>query len=298
MPNKHYNSIDKSNMIKIKTAILTTWVWGGCAFAYQPENKPDNAWSIIKTPTRQAPEPIGSYANGCMTGAQRLAPSGQGFVDMRRNRNRFYGQPELIDFIQALGRYTEQRHGRKHLIGDLSQPRGGRMNFGHSSHQIGLDVDIWMQTVGRQSTVNPYRDMKTIVDKASGLIRAGHIERPTRDALHFSATHPRVARIFVNPVVKWHLCQTENDTAWLRKVRAWWGHDQHFHVRLSCPENAINCKNQKPPPPGDGCNDSLYNWVDEQSGLVTGRIKPKPAPKRKRRPKIPPQACEWVRTGQ
>ena len=29
-------------------------------------------------------------------------------------------------------------------IGDLSQPRGGPMPFGHASHQTGLDVDVWL----------------------------------------------------------------------------------------------------------------------------------------------------------
>lgn len=265
-------------------------------YAYEPENKPHNAWSIIKTPTKGSSEAIGSYANGCMGGASQLPASGKGFVDMRRNRGRFYGQPELINFIKELGEYTASHHRQKHLIGDLSQARGGRMNFGHSSHQIGLDVDIWMQTVGTQQSVNPYRDMKTIVNKAAGVIRGGKIPTPTRDALYFSATHPDVARIFVNPVVKWHLCTTENDTAWLRKLRPWWGHDQHFHVRLSCPPYSENCKNQNPPPLGDGCDDSLFNWVDEQSGLITGRIKPKPKSKKKRKPKILPTACQWIQS--
>lgn len=266
------------------------------AQAYEPENKPDNAWSAMKQPVPGASEAFGSYANGCMSGAKTLSSSGEGFVDMRRNRGRYYGQPELITFIQALGQHTAKLHGRKHLIGDLSQARGGRMNFGHSSHQVGLDVDIWMQTVANNEAVNPYRDMKTIVNKATGMVKNSHIDRPTRDALYFSATHPDVARIFVNPVVKWHLCQTETNTSWLHKVRPWWGHDQHFHVRLSCPLNSVGCKNQNPPPSGDGCNDSLYSWVDEQSGLVTGRIKPKKrtGPKKKRKPKVLPVACELM----
>ncbi len=267
------------------------------AFAeYQPENKGDNAWSRLKTPTTGLPQPIGSYANGCMAGAKTLPKAGTGYIDMRRNRGRYYGQPELIEFIQALGRYTANRHGKKHLIGDLSQARGGKMNFGHSSHQIGLDVDIWIQTVDINKAVNPYRDMKSIVDKAAGTVIGGQIPIATRDALHFSATYPSVARIFVNPVIKWHLCQTETDTAWLRKLRPWWGHNEHFHVRLSCPPNAEHCKNQNPPPASDGCTDSLYNWVDEQSGLVTGRIKPKPKSKKKRKAKIPPAQCEWIQS--
>ncbi len=267
-----------------------------CSFvaqAYEPENKPDNAWSIIGLPTLNFPEAIGSYANGCMQGGVDLAPSGTGFVDMRRHRNRYYGQPALIQFIEALGQFTADKHGRKHLIGDLSQPRGGRMNFGHSSHQVGLDVDIWMQTVAYHEAVNPYRDMRSIVDKAAGTILGGKIHDATRDALYFAATYPKTARVFVNPVVKWHLCQTENNPAWLRKLRPWWGHDQHFHVRLQCPADSENCQNQKPPPPGSGCNNDLLNWVNEQSDLVTGKIKPKP--KRKSKPKEPPVLCETVR---
>lgn len=264
--------------------------WG-----YEPENKPDNQWSRIKQPTQGRAEPIGSYANGCMRGAKALPASGEGFVDMRRNRNRYYGHPDLIDFIEQLSQYTAAIHGRKHLIGDLSQARGGRMNFGHSSHQVGLDVDIWMQTLAENVSVNPFRDMQTIVNKATGKILNEQLEQPTRDALYFAANYPQTARIFVNPVVKWHLCQTEQDTQWLRKIRPWWGHDQHFHVRLQCPTDAFGCKNQAAVPSGDGCNQSLWNWVDEQSGLVTGRIKPKPRSKKVRQPKIPPATCETIR---
>ncbi len=266
---------------------------------YQPENKPDNAWSILKTPTTGQAEPIGSYANGCMAGAKRLPKSGKGYVDMRRNRARYYGQPELIQFIQALGRYTAKHHGKKHLIGDLSQARGGRMNFGHSSHQIGLDVDIWIQTVDIGKAVNPYREMKSIVDKVSGTIIGGDIPKATRDALHFSATHPKVARIFVNPVIKMHLCQTEINTSWLRKLRPWWGHNKHFHVRLSCPPNAENCKNQDPPSAGDGCNDSLYDWVEEQSLRLLRKSIPAKVnikAKKKRKPKILPEQCKWIQS--
>lgn len=268
---------------------------GFFAAAYEPEKKPDNKWSVIKQPTLSNPEAIGSYANGCMQGAQSLPASGSGFVDMRRNRERYYGQPTLIRFIEQLGQYTASKHGHKHLIGDLSQPRGGRMNFGHSSHQVGLDVDIWMQTVAIEADVNPLRDMRSIVDKADGTVLHNRIPTPTRDALYFSATYPQTARIFVNPVVKWHLCQVETDTSWLRKIRPWWGHDQHFHVRLYCPEDSQHCRNQNPPPPGDGCDEKLWSWVDEQSGLVTGRIKPKPPSKKKPKPKIPPPQCEIVR---
>lgn len=263
------------------------------AFAYQPENEPDNVWSVFSKPVKGYSNAIGSYSNGCMTGAKALPIAGDGYIDMRRNRNRYYGQPELIQFIRDLGRYTKSHHQRKHLIGDLSQPRGGRMNFGHSSHQIGLDVDIWMQTLPVKQSVNPYRDMKSVVDKISGTIKGGYLPKTTRDALYYSATRPNVARIFVNPVVKLNLCQTETDTAWLNKLRPWWGHDEHFHVRLRCSANQPLCKNQKAPPPGDGCNASLENWVNEQSSAAIAALSAPPSlTKKKRRVKAVSQACQ------
>ncbi len=284
----------RSSLAKSSLVLLLTFGVSAGAQNYRPENKPDNAWSAMTTPTQGAPEAIGSYANGCMAGAMTLPASGQGFIDMRRNRNRFYGQPKLIGFIKTLGKFIHQRYRENLLIGDLSQPRGGRMNFGHSSHQIGLDVDIWITPVPDGQPVNPNRDMVSIVDKATGTLKYP-MSPATRDALYFSATHQDVARIFVNPVIKWHLCTTEADTSWLRKLRAWWGHDAHFHVRMSCDDDQPDCKNQTPPPPGDGCNTALYNWVDEQSGRVTGRIKPKKRKhKTKRKPKQPPMRCQML----
>ena len=63
-----------------------------------------------------------------------------------------------------------------------------------------------------------------------------------------------MARIFIFPGAKVQMCEDAGgDRAWLRKVRPWWGHDTHFHVRLTCPRGAAGCVDQDPPPPGDGC---------------------------------------------
>lgn len=264
------------------------------AFAYEIENKPHNAWSKLIEPTEHFAEPIGSYANGCLAGGQPLAATGTGYIDMRRHRNRFYGHPDLLTFIYDLGEHIDNMHDEQILIGDMSQARGGKMNFGHTSHRIGLDVDIWFQSYAKGTAPNPMRDMQTIVNKAEGYVQPNALTLTMRDALFYSAQHARVARIFVNPIIKAHLCNSEDDTRWLQKLRPWWGHDQHFHVRLRCPDDAEHCKNQNPPPAGDGCNNSLYNWVQEQSDLVTGRKKPKKS-KGKPRVRILPELCENIR---
>ena len=50
-----------------------------------------------------------------------------------------------------------------------------------------------------------------------------------------AASYPEVERILVNPGIKKKLCDTvTGDRSWLRKVRPFWGHDYHFHVRIGC----------------------------------------------------------------
>src|SRR5262245_4181427 len=54
-----------------------------------------------------------------------------------------------------------------------------------------------------------------------------------------AAQDPAVARIFVNPAIKKAMCrEAEADRSWLSKVRPWWGHDEHFHVRIACPPDS------------------------------------------------------------
>ena len=55
------------------------------------------------------------------------------------------------------------------LIGDMSQPRGGPMLNGHSSHQIGLDVDIWFTPMPDHELSPEERD---VIDR--DLIRGEH----------------------------------------------------------------------------------------------------------------------------
>jgi penicillin-insensitive murein endopeptidase len=80
------------------------------------------------------------------------------------------------------------------------------------------------------------------------------------------AREPAVARIFVNPAIKRALCrETGPDLAWLTKIRPWWGHNYHFHIRLSCPSGQLECRSQAPPPPGDGCGKELDWWFTAEA---------------------------------
>ena len=128
-------------------------------------------------------------------------------------------------------------------------------------------------------------------DRAAGRIHEGRFRPIFRDALFLAAIHPNTARIFVNPLIKLHLCQTEADTSWLHKLRPIGGHNSHFHVRLFCKGSL--CENQAPVPAGDGCDADLEKWVLDQSEAFRNPKAPK-KPGKPRRKKPMPEICRNI----
>lgn len=216
--------------------------------------------------SRQAPAPFGSYAKGCVAGAVQLPETGATWQAMRLSRNRNWGHPETIDFIEKLSRFAAKQRGWDGLyIGDISQPRGGPMLSGHRSHQVGLDVDIWMLPPNQLDLNSRQReDLSSIsMRRANGAFVNSSWTPQHHAILRAAAKDKRVARIFVFPGAKVQMCKDETgNRKWLRKIRPWWGHHYHFHVRLKCPKGARGCTNQAAPPPGDGC-DAAQSWVDD-----------------------------------
>lgn len=254
-----------------------------------------NAWSTVRYPLAGPPQVIGSYAAGCIAGAVALPLVGEGYQVMRASRHRYYGHPQLVRFVERLGQRTAAQ-GSRLLIGDLGQPRGGPMPNGHRSHQSGLDVDVWFlqqpgdRALSRMETEQI--DMPSMVRMTEGTLNQVRWSPRYREALKQTALLPEVDRIFVNAIIKQALCNSETDRRWLNKVRPWWGHDAHFHVRLACPADSVECQPQKPIPPGDGCDPDLANWVRD---IVQAARSPKPY----RQPEPPsedrlPAACHLV----
>jgi Murein endopeptidase len=96
--------------------------------------------------------------------------------------------------------------------------------------------------------------------------------------IKLAAEDPKVTRIFVNPAIKLKLCETAGaDRHWLHKIRPWFGHDSHFHVRIACPQGAQYCENQAAVPAGDGCGEELYSWFEPAKPGATPS-KPKVTP--------------------
>jgi penicillin-insensitive murein endopeptidase len=251
----------------------------------------ETPWSRVKAIAPGPQEVLGGPSNGCLRGAVQLPASGAGFVSIRRHRDRHYGHQKTVALVRDLGAAVAKRSGgRMIMVGDLSQPRGGRMASSHVSHQNGLDVDIWLSLA--DSPEQAWRDTPESRDPPSML---GQHRLRTNDRwgadqrfmIRWVAEHSDVDRILVNPGIKRALCDSEGDAAWLRKLRPWWGHDAHMHVRLKCPADSPTCQQQSPIPSGSGCGSELAWWFsDEARSPSKGASKAKPKPKPK-----PPAAC-------
>lgn len=221
-----------------------------------------------KLPANLQARAIGSYAKGCQAGAVALPVDGPAWQAMRLSRNRNWGQPVLIDFLEKLAADAKAYDGWNGLlVGDIAQPRGGPMTSGHASHQIGLDADIWLRPMPAGRFSKKERESVSAISMLKSGTRTVDPNKFT--AAHFrlikrAASTPGVARIFVHPGIKKALCDMAgSDRSWLRQVRPWYGHHYHFHVRLSCPPGQTGCKNQAPPPAGDGCGKDLAWWLSD-----------------------------------
>ncbi len=265
--------------------------------------------ALVPAPLKASP--IGSYAKGCLAGGAELPTDGPTWQVMRLSRNRNWGHPVLIDYIEDLANDAPNLGWNGLLIGDIAQPRGGPMTSGHASHQVGLDADIWLTEMpDRRLSVQEREDISAVsmligpldVKGADRRVDPGKWTDSRARLIRRAASDRRVARIFVNPTIKKALCDFEKgpDRAWLRKIRPWWGHHYHFHVRLSCPPGSTGCENQNPPPPGDGCGSDLAYWLSDEPWVP--KHPPKPGEKPKVVKKKPmalaalPKACQAVLT--
>jgi penicillin-insensitive murein endopeptidase len=229
------------------------------------------AWSAQRTPRPGPARSIGAYSAGCIDGAVALRASGRGYEVMHLERRRRYGHPVLIDFVRRLGVEVKRKRLGVLLVGDLGQPRGGPSLSGHRSHQTGLDVDIgyaFPRWALRRSPTRKEREttgVPAVVDLATLNLTSFWQPRVLR-LLELAASDPAVDRIFVNPVVKREACaKARPGTEWLRKLRPWWLHHDHFHVRMSCPADNLQCEAQPPIGGDDGCGESLRWWFTEDA---------------------------------
>jgi len=236
-------------------------------------------------PAAMPPKAIGFYSKGCLAGGEQMPITGDTWQVMRLSRNRNWGYPDTIALLKRLSIKTHKDTGWPGiLIGDIGQPRGGPALSGHASHQIGLDADIWLTPMPDRLLSREEREEMS----ATMMVRDDRLDVDPKAwtpqhwmLLRDAAQEPAVQRIFVNAAIKKALCrEAKGDRSWLGKIRPWFGHDYHFHIRMRCPAGDKECKGQSDQDGGEGCKPSdLAYWFKDSI------IHPKPEPEQKGPPK-------------
>ncbi|CAI1662921.1 Penicillin-insensitive murein endopeptidase precursor [Serratia fonticola] len=262
---------------------MKKWLLGFAALIASSSALALTPWQKIDHPVSGTAQAVGGFANGCIIGAHPLPLNSPDYQVMRTDQRRYFGHPDLLAFIQRLSSQANQKALGTVLIGDMAMPAGGRFSSGHASHQSGLDVDIWLQLPRQrwsaQQLLKPQPidlvsgDGKQVVDR--------QWQPQIESLIKMAAQDSEVTRIFVNPAIKQRLCQDAGaDRGWLHKVRPWFGHRAHMHVRLRCPAGSLECLDQDAPPVGDGCGAELASWFKPHQ--------PNANPVKKEPPPLPP----------
>lgn len=256
---------------------------------------PTNPWSRVSAPTKSAAEAIGGYSAGCLSGAVALTQSSPHHELMRISRRRNYGHPDLIRYVEALATFAGTRFGRKLLVGDLAQSRGGPTLSNHLSHQNGLDADIWLWLLPKNRKLAE-RDRERLHAPDVVNHKRKELNREWQpymaELIRFSAARPEVERVLVNPAIKRKLCQeTQGERAWLAKVRPWYGHSDHIHVRLACPKGSSACEAQPPAAEDEDCGENLAWWWSKEAEEELAKLRARLAS-----PEMPvlPARCQGV----
>ncbi len=253
--------------------------------AAAPDNREaKKVFGAMQGPAGAVAQAIGQYDRGCVAGARKLPVDGAGWQAMRLSRNRFWGHPTLVAYIEKLAADLTRLDGsRGLLVGDMAQPIGGPLLGGHASHQTGLDADFWyapmpghtLSAVEREHTA-----AQNVVDQATLTVDKALWTEAHAKLLRRAASYPEVARIFVHPAVKKALCDAAGaERGWLFKIRPWFKHDDHFHVRLACPPGSPSCVAQPALGADDGCGKELDDWFKKLRAKPPKPSKPPAPPK-------------------
>src|SRR6476620_138483 len=124
-----------------------------------PKNPAKELFARRLKPADMQARSIGFYSHGCLAGGTALPINGKTWQVMRLSRNRNWGHPALIAFLERLAdKAPKISNWPGILVGDMSQPRGGPMLTGHASHQVGLDADIWLTPMPNRELTRQERE--------------------------------------------------------------------------------------------------------------------------------------------
>ena len=206
-----------------------------------PRRRPPRSCSAGSRPRRRSRRArSASTRRGCLAGASALPINGETWQVMRLSRNRNWGNGALIDFLERFA----AKAAAASPAGPASWSATSRSRAAARCAQ-GMPRTRSASTPTSGSRRCPARTLRARSGsrcRPSMMVRSDRLDvngswTPAHMAVvKLAAQDPRVERIFVNAAIKKAICRdAAGDRSWLAKVRPMYGHDYHFHVRMSCP---------------------------------------------------------------
>lgn len=209
-----------------------------------------------------ATEAVGFFSKGELREGKSIMEINQKVHKLFVQRERFYSTEEMQEVISKTADWVKMVYpdAEKLQIGDLSHVYGGVVT-GHSSHQNGLDVDAVYLTKNKKlqkQNAGHWQEEFVINGKISANFDS---ERNFELFKYLVHNHP-VRRIFVDEVIKTNLCLYARDhnmldkkeaKHMLKRLRIQKLHANHFHIRITCPVEDLECVEQVEVPSETGC---------------------------------------------
>ncbi len=202
-------------------------------------------------------------------------------------RNQFYGTRAIVNLMESVAQSVFEQTGKTAVYGDISQKHGGKFPIlvdgngdkiknsrgeyvrEHRSHQNGLDIDVMFFTNNNDHrySVLSDRNFENFDIETNYLF----IKELYRKAMVYHETamgtqkYSYLITIAVDQLIKDKFCEYAKLTSpeeynkpfsetyeVLRRIRVWSGHDDHYHIRLSC--HTANCTNYSSIPEETDCS--------------------------------------------
>jgi penicillin-insensitive murein DD-endopeptidase len=207
-------------------------------------------------PTRNLDVSIGAPNQGALVGGERL-PTGPHLrvLSASAGRNADWGLRELVSMLDGAAREVRHEYpGAITSLGDLSG-KGGRQLAHHHSHQSGRDADVAFFLVDDRGREVLGQDYIAIDANGRAPQHGGVVFDDARNWSFVrslvTSTHAHVMAIFVADWIRDRLvryARRVSDPGILRQATAVMlqpsdapPHDDHFHVRISCPARMLAC---------------------------------------------------------
>lgn len=192
---------------------------------------------------------VGHPNRGWQVRAKRLRRSPH-LVVKKGSEDRIYGHPALVLMLERTAKQVgRQVRGAKMVVGDLSSRDGGPLS-GHRSHQSGRDADVGFyarDARGRLATPDRFvpfgadgnaRDGSglTFDDATNWMLVRAWLRDDRAGISHIFVSRELRRRLLEHGAKRSPKDEVTAAAALLKQPEEASAHDDHFHVRITCPK--------------------------------------------------------------